>query len=518
MINVVNEFGRSFKGLSGYLLRGPNNDNPERVDWTMTHNLGTDDANLAWRIMADTSRRADELKKAAGFGAGGRKSKGPVLHYVLSWKPEEAETLTKEEMQQAALDSLKVLGKQRSKRRNMKTQSGDEHQVLIVAHKDKGHCHVHLMVSRTHPEHGLSLPSYKDFIRLSDWAHEYRKEMGLEHLTPERVKNYEARKRSRKHPVPGVKVKGKPRIPRHIFELQSTPVNDNTIHEQNKAYHKQRDRRLTKLTQGIKQSQAKDRKTLDRVYLDGVQDIHRNTRKAIALGNTRIHTDFDRKWAQQSAEHDAELKHHQKQERTWLGRKKNSLSSLASIDFRSLIKGDGKEQVLTDVFSVFTKPGASLELLKRKLTKEAVELKGLENRARALSKAKQLKIESNAMAKNRRQYLDKRAVLFGEHRQQKSKLKALWAKQRKARVSDFARNFKANPGPSIDRDFKRVSSEPISVKEPFNKAAPPPPSKTTSTSGDDERQKQIDAVQKKLKESREDRKRGRKPRNHRPRR
>ena len=518
MINVVNEFGRSFKGLSGYLLRGPNNDNPERVDWTVTHNLGTDDPELAWRIMADTSRRADELKKAAGFGAGGRKSKGPVLHYVLSWKPGEAETLTKEEMQRAALDSLKVLGKQRSKRRNMKTQSGDEHQAVIVAHRDKGHCHVHVMLNRVHPEHGLSMPSYKDFVRLSDWAHEYRKGMGLEHLTPERAKNYEARKRSRLHPVPGVQVKGTPRIPRHIYELQNTPSNDNTIHEQNKAYHKQRDRRLAKLTQGIEQSQTKERKALDRVYLDGVLDIHHNTREAIALENTRIHAEFDRKWAQQSAEHDAEIKHHQKQERTWLGRKKNSFSSLASIDFRSLVKGDDQRQVLTDVFSVFAKPGASLELLKRKLEKEADLLRRLERRARELARAKQIKTESNALAKNRRRYLDDRASMLGEHRQQRSKLKALWAKQRKARVSDFARNFKANPSPAIDREFNRVSDEPASAKEPFNKAAPPPPSNTNQKSGDDERQSQIDAVQDKLKKSREDRKRGRKPRNRRPRR
>jgi len=478
MINVVNEFGRSFKGLSGYLLRGPNNDNPERVDWTMTHNLGTNDPELAWRIMADTSRRADELKKANGFGAGGRLSKGPVLHYVLSWKPEEAETLTKEEMQRAALDSLKVLGKRRSKRRNMKTQSGDEHQVLIVAHRDRGHCHVHLMVSRTHPEHGLSLPSYKDFIRLSDWSHEYRKEMGLEHLTPERVKSYEARKRSLQHPVPGVRIKGTPRVPRHIYELQNKPINDNTVHEQNKAFHKQRDRRLTKLTQGIKQFQTSERKGLDRVYLDGVLDIHISTREAIALENTRIHADFDRKWTQQAAEHYAEIKHHQKQERTWLGRKKNAAVSLGSIDFRSLIKGDGKKRVLTDVFSVITKPGASLELLKRKLEKEAGQLRRLERRAQELARAKLLNIESDALAKNRRRYLDDRASLIGEHRQQRFKLKALWAKQRKARVSDFTKN-------RLPERDARNAHDLDGVKEVFNHTAPPshPPLREETGSG-----------------------------------
>ena len=474
MINVVNQFGHSFKGLAGYLLRGPNNDNPERVDWTMTHNLGTDDPELAWRIMVDTSRRAGELKQAAGFGAGGRKTKGQVLHFVLSWKPEEAETLTKEEMQRAAMESLSVLGKKRSKGRSVKTQSGDEHQVLVVAHKDKGHCHVHVMLNRVHPETGLSLPSYKDYVRLSDWAHEYRKKMGLEHLTPERVKNYEARKRSMQRPVPGVRIKGAPRVPRHIYELQNTPVNDNIIHERSMVFHKRRDRRLTKLTQSIELSQTKERKAQDRVYLNSVLDIHRNTRDAIALENTRIHSEFDQQWAQQAVEHDAEIMLHQKQERTWLGRKKNSLSSLKSIDFRSLIKGHEKKRVLSDVFGVLSKPGASLELLKRKLEKEADQLRRLERRARELATAKQLTIEADALAKNRRHYLDDRASMLSEHRQQRSKLKALWARQRKARVSDFTKNR------SPVRDARRVHVQ-NELREAFNHEAPSTYTKETNS-------------------------------------
>lgn len=502
MINVVNQFGYSFKGLASYLLRGPNNDNPDRVDWTMTHNLGTDCPELGWRVMVDTARRAGELKKAAGFGGGGRKSKGPVMHYVLSWKPEEAETLTKEEMQRAALDSLRVLGKQRSKRRNRKTQTADEHQALVVAHKDKDHCHVHVMLSRVHPEHGLTLPSYKDYIRLSDWSHEYRKKMGLEHLTPERVKNYEARKRSRKRPVPSKRIKGTPRVPRHIYELQNTPVNDNAIHAANKAHHKQRDRRLTQLTRSIERKQTADRRALDQAYLDGVRAIRMQTQDAIAAANVCIMDQYDERWTRLAHEHDAEIKGYQMRERTWLGRRKNQMVSLSSIDLRSMVRGEKRGRALSDIFSVMTKEGAGLELLKRRLHEQSKELDRLERGEQDLARSNCLIDESCRLSGHRRAYLRSRTDLLGEQERQRDRLDRLWARQRKARVASFTMNRRHAQAqqPGMDPGLDEAQA-----KEAFNRSAQQP--HENPTTAEDARQRQIEEARDRLKESREQRQR-----------
>jgi len=467
MINVINPFGHSFKGLASYLLRGPDNDNPERVDWVLTHNVGTDDPEIAWRIMVDTAKRAGELKKAAGFGAGGRKSKGPVMHYVLSWKPEEAETLTQEEMQRAALDSLKVLGKKRSKSRSAKTQTGYEHQAMIVAHKDKGHCHVHVMLSRTHPEHGLSLPSYNDQIRLSDWAHELRKAQGLEHLTPERVKNYEARKRSRRRPVPGVRVKGKPRIPRHIYELRQQAVNDNRLCERADSIHKRRDHRLTKLARGVERSQTEDRRSLDAAYIERAKEIKMSAVDAIEKENVRIHGEYDRKWEALMRDHEAEIRQHQAREQTWIGRKRNAIKSLGSIDFQSLMKSHERRRVLSDVFSVFTKTGAGLEILKRKLEKQAADLARRQRREEGVAKARIISVRSKRLSKSRVRYMQDRAAMLDRQQEQCARLERLWTMQRKARVSAFTKIRNHVQKTDLPRD------EAVRVSDRFNLASSP---------------------------------------------
>ena len=201
MISVVHKHGTSFKGLSRYLYHDIDADTSERVAWVATHKLGTDDPDIAWKAMLATAAQQDALKAQAGVPNTGRKSKSVVMHYSLSWHPDETEELTRDEMLSAALASMTNLGTRedeylgKNKRtgqeiRAKRTQLADEHQAVIVCHvEDDKAPHVHIMLNRVHPEHGVMLPSSKDFEKLSAWALDYRRAQGREDYCPKRIQN-----------------------------------------------------------------------------------------------------------------------------------------------------------------------------------------------------------------------------------------------------------------------------------------------------------------------------------------
>lgn len=133
--------GRSFKGAMAYYLHDKRPAGSEeqiltreRVAWTETRNLMTDDPDRATRIMIGTAERSEELKARAGIAQTGRKGTQPVMAYSLAWHPGEAGELDRDEMVRAAEASLKVLGL-------------EGHQAVLVAHRDTAHPHVHVIVS-----------------------------------------------------------------------------------------------------------------------------------------------------------------------------------------------------------------------------------------------------------------------------------------------------------------------------------------------------------------------------------
>lgn len=186
MIPNVTKSGSSFKGAAAYYLhdkREAGEDErttTERVDWTATRGLATDDPELAIKIMAATAMDQDRLKKEAGIKNTGRKSADSVYAYSLAWHPDEAENIDKAEMLKAADESLKAIGAQ-------------DHQAVIVAHNDEPHPHVHVILNRVSPEDGKMLTKSNDFRKLESWALDYRIERGEELLyCPARVKKAEA--------------------------------------------------------------------------------------------------------------------------------------------------------------------------------------------------------------------------------------------------------------------------------------------------------------------------------------
>ena len=169
-------------GAAAYLLHDVGEaEAAERVEWVQTRNLATDDPELAARIMAATAMQADDLKRAAGVKATGRKSNAHVLHFSLAWHEREAEALIPEEMMRAALGAIKALG-------------ADDRQALIVAHNDTAHPHVHVLLNRISPEDGRMLSSSKEKLALSKWAEDYERARG-EILCQQRAINNAARDR-----------------------------------------------------------------------------------------------------------------------------------------------------------------------------------------------------------------------------------------------------------------------------------------------------------------------------------
>lgn len=165
--------GTSFKGAAEYLLHDKHATTSDRVAWTHKENLFSNTVDDAWFEMMDTWRDRNALKKAAGFKTSGRDNKAPVLHMSLSWHPDE--TPSADHMRETALAALKALGLQ-------------EHQALIVAHKDEPQPHVHLLINTVHPVTGKTADLKHSKNTLSRWAEAYEREHG-QIRCEQRVKN-----------------------------------------------------------------------------------------------------------------------------------------------------------------------------------------------------------------------------------------------------------------------------------------------------------------------------------------
>lgn len=195
MVPDIAKNGHSFKGAMAYYLHDKRQDaasphlaTADRVAWTETRNLATDGAHTATRIMIATALQADELKAAAGIPNTGRKSKAHVCAYSLAWHPDEAASLTREEMLRAADSSLAALG-------------ATDRQAVIVCHTDRGHPHVHVIVNRVHPETGVMLSTSNERRKLDEWAYRYEKERG-KIVTPDRAAKHERIEKQRAEQTP----------------------------------------------------------------------------------------------------------------------------------------------------------------------------------------------------------------------------------------------------------------------------------------------------------------------------
>jgi len=148
---AMSSSARSFGALAQYLAKGRSGDEPERVAWSTSRNLPTDDPELAGKIMRATAAQNVRVKQ-------------PVYHLALSFDPsDQVDRIAMERVADRVIAALELQG----------------HPIVIVSHRDRGHPHMHLLVNRVHPETGLVWNRWQDRAVIQQVLREQEKALGL---------------------------------------------------------------------------------------------------------------------------------------------------------------------------------------------------------------------------------------------------------------------------------------------------------------------------------------------------
>lgn len=402
MVPKLHAKGKSFRGAAAYLLHDKERARTsERVAWTETRNLATDDPQTAWRIMAATAMDQQRLKAQAGIGNTGRKSVDSVLHLTLSWHPGEAEGLSREEMLRAANGAVRAL-------------RAEDRQVLLVCHNDEPQPHVHLLINRVSPEDGRMLPSSKEKLNLSRWAEAYEKERGAV-LCEERVLNNAARDR-------GEYTRGEPDKPRHIYELEA--ANDNRPDAGRvRAEQRRRDAEPAKRSRGKRNGQARAWSDLVTRHRERVASIQARSKHTAAERIALVRETFKPQWKALFRKHRAGLRDFNQCEQRLLGRLHNTLKA---IDFAALVRSGTRQRTIGEVFQAIVSSGKRLEAFRRKQAAQARAL-GTRQRAEERNVLKTVRrARDSALARNRAMLLSERSQLRLANRMEMAVTRATW--------------------------------------------------------------------------------------------
>lgn len=366
--------GTSFKGAAAYYLHDKGASTSERVAWTATQNLVTDNPEMAWRIMAATAKDQARLKEQAGIKATGRKSADVVLAYSLAWHPDEKDGLTAEEMMLAAKASIKALG-------------AEHCQALIVAHQDEPHPHVHIILNRVSPQDGRILSSSNEKLNLSRWAEAYERGRG-KIFCEERVANNQARE------MLGEFTRAAKDRPRHL-------------HEQEKGLAKDRFEKRTREAQRHADFALSERGRVmakrHRTQWDQLRDDHKKRREAIlmtakkAIEHVRAEIQAARlpAWRQMNKRHFAEHRLFKERESRITGKIQNAIAAIKSM---GAVRGEASAQGFL---------GAAFNYLTSAANREAalVKRQHTEKRAFAAEQRQEVRAKTTAVREYRKTQL-----------------------------------------------------------------------------------------------------------------
>ena len=143
--------GSGFQGLLSYLLTGSDGRRQDRVAWLAQRNLFTGDTALIPSVMHATAAQSAEVQK-------------PVYHLSISLDP--GERLDRRALEAVVDTTLRDLGL-------------DQHQAILVAHRDAAHQHVHVMINRVHPETGRAWNGGHDYARIEKSLRRQERDLGL---------------------------------------------------------------------------------------------------------------------------------------------------------------------------------------------------------------------------------------------------------------------------------------------------------------------------------------------------
>jgi len=145
----------AFKSSALYLAGRTKGLSTDRVAWMEARNLETTDPLAAAAIMDATAAQNLRCKK-------------PVYHFVLSFDPKDARRgkLPPEVLREIANEAIERMGL-------------TEHQMLVYAHKDTKHPHMHFLINRVHPTSGKAFDRHNDGRRLTELCREIAREREL---------------------------------------------------------------------------------------------------------------------------------------------------------------------------------------------------------------------------------------------------------------------------------------------------------------------------------------------------
>jgi|GEM_PF-6850570 len=409
--------GRSFRGAAAYLLKGAKNDpDTQRVAWTMTRNLATQNPDTAWRVMAAIAMDAPERKKAAGIKATGRKQKNVVKHLVLSWHPEEKDTLTRDDMEAAIEGALAAIGAQ-------------DQEALVIAHNDTAHPHVHVLINRTMHD-GRLLDDSNEWNNLSDWALEYQRQRGQDY-SPQRELNAEARKRG-----DNTKYRKTPRRLIELNKLHALAANDN-VHRRTAMTlkHMELARAQAARSYRLKRRHQRQWTDLQTNQIALRQQIKEEARKGQAKARTRIIEAFRPQWRVLKETENEERRQFEAREKSTFGRLSNLFRN---VDIgKSAVDGD-KPSVLSQLWNGIGSSENRRAMLQKHHDRRRQQL---EIQQRKVIRAEMLPVITQynlAMASAKRDYDQARTDLTFIQNGERAKNKADWNNLINRRERDFA--------------------------------------------------------------------------------
>lgn len=367
MVPNVAGTGTSFKGAALYYLHDKRREGEaerltsDRVAWSETRNLATDDPELAWKIMAATAIDQDRLKAEAGVKATGRKSAASVYAYSIAWHPEEAGRIGRSEMLRAAEESIRALGAQ-------------DRQAIIVAHNDEPQPHVHVILNRVSPDDGRMLGTSNDYRKLDAWALAYRRERGEEHkYCPARAEKADAAQKQRE----GQKaefVRGEKSTPRgmeHDFAKAQAANENSAIKERDR--QKALSQKLAADTKAMHARHRQEWTILSKRHQERKADIRLQADAAAERARSSVKEQFRPSWRQLFQRQWVERLRFDKREQRLAGKVENAVIALAH---RRRVDPDGSRGFLSTLFSYRSQSArrAALEKLhaleKRELSAE----------------------------------------------------------------------------------------------------------------------------------------------------
>lgn len=426
--------GTSFKGAAAYYLHDKDASTSERVAWTATTNLATDNPDMAWRLMAATAMDQARLKERAGIRSTGRKSADVVLAYSLAWHPDEKDGLTREEMLLAAHASIKALG-------------AEHCQALIIAHQDEPHPHLHVILNRVSPEDGRLLSSSKEKLNLSKWAQTYETARGKV-WCEQRVANNEARD------MLGEFTRAAKDKPRHRYdedqELGRSRPGD--------SYRITRIREEQRTKDAALASKGREMHLRHRQDWDQLATAHKDRRATIRSDMKqnlqRVRADMRAAalplWQQMHKRHFAEQRLFKEREQRVTGKIQNALAAIKSM---GAVRGESSARgFLGAAFNYLTSTAKRRESLSQRQTTEK-RVFATAQRRKAQEAAVTLRKEQRDRIANNAERLDRdRKALRASQDRDRHALKSEWRARNKER-SEAIEKIRAS------RDFRRQVAE-----------------------------------------------------------